>query len=182
MKSKLFLIIILLSGVAGIIFFLVQRNYVIVQVTSNPFASPSLQAGGDVGSNRPIKIYFWKHDKWLTDDATVLWNQQDVTSNTSHVIKQWLLTLQDEHLVSSHILVESVSVDDAGSEVYVSFDHSLFAREWSIHQKWKILESLFKTLRFAITGLQTMVLLVHHQPMQDDHLMLDQPLPIQERS
>jgi hypothetical protein len=183
-KTKTLLFTILLCGIAGILFFLVQRKWIIVQWTFNSphITSIPSQINKQNSVQKPVKLYYWKKEKWHQEEATILWLENNSAQNLKLLIKQWLTLQQDEHIVSPHCLLESVAVSSLGNEAYISFDRTLFSKEWPIIKKWLLLTSLFKTINQAAPVLQSLTLLVHYQIMDDDHLDLSQPLPIQDWS
>lgn len=158
-----------------------QRNWLIIRFTFSP--SRVARSVLDQRSNAPkiIKLYYYKLDKWHQEETSIIWDKQNASLNLKQVIKQWVKVHQDEHLLSGHLTVESVALSSPGSEAYLSFDRTLFSPEWSILQKWRIIESLFKTIHQANFHIASISLLVHHQRMDDDQLDLSQPLPVQER-
>ncbi len=131
--------------------------------------------------HKTIKLFFWRQHKWHHETVTMVWDPQNVGRNATQLIKQWLLVMHDEHVLNRHVSLESIAVSSMGNEAYISFDRSLFAPEWSVIKKWMVIESLIKTVLHNDLSLHSIMLMVHHKPMNDDHIDFSQPLPVQER-
>jgi hypothetical protein len=180
MKSRQSIFIILGCLAAGILFFLIQRKWLIIHFTFNPKELIAIHPQHEA-SRKTIKLFYKKGEKWLHEQTNIVWDEENTAQNTKFLVKQWLLTLQEEHIINPHVSLESIATSTPGSEAYISFDQSLFLPDISIIKKWLIIESLIKTIHYAALPLNSFMLLVHHQPMEDDHLDFSQPIPIQER-
>jgi len=164
------------------IFFLIQRNWLIIHFTFSPSCAESSSTEEKVtAAQKKIKFFYFKNKKWHTEQISLVWDEQNHTMNMQQLIKQWLTVLQDERLLPAHINLESVALSSQGGDAYLSFDRSLFSSDQSIMKKWLILESLFKTMHNAAIPIYSVMFLVHNKPMDDDHLEFSQPLPVQER-
>lgn len=181
MKLRTILVISTLCLFVGALFFLFQRKWIIVQFSFFQPSAVTLSEKDTVG-HKSVKLYYWKHEKWNQEEASLIWHEHDAGQNLKQLIKQWLTVMTDERLIAPHVALESVAVSSQDGHAYVSFDRSLFSKEWTIYKKWMILEGLFKSIRFADSSLQNISLFVGQQPMEDDHLDLSMPLPIQERA
>lgn len=158
-----------------------QHNCLIVHFTFSPLRIAQNVIEQQSNAPKTIKLYYWKDEKWHQEETKIVWDRLNPSLNLKQVIKQWVKVHQDEQLVSPHLAVESVTLSSPESEAFLSFDRTLFNADWSIMQKWLIIESIFKTIHHAQFHITSISLLVHHQPMDDDHLDLSQPLPVQER-
>ncbi len=182
MKTRIFIFIALFCGLVGTLFFLIQRNWLIVQFTGAPSVVPAASTQQNLSSQKAVRLYYWKNDKWHHDEVSIIWGDCARGNNIKQLIKQWLILLQEEHIVAPHIMLQSVTLDASGNNVFVSFDHLLFSRDWSIMKKWQIFQGLCKTLHYAEPKIQKINLLINHQPLEDDHLDFSQALPVIERS
>ncbi len=182
MKTRTFFILTLICCVAGVIFFLIQRNWVIIHFTFSPHHNGSSNTEEKCTAvQKKIKFFYFKNNKWHTEQINLVWDDQNNTMNMQQLVKQWLTLLQDEHLLPAHVNLVSVALSSQGGDAYISFDTSLFSPDQSIMKKWLILESLFKTMHDAAVPIYSVMFLVHNKPMVDDHLEFSQPLPVQER-
>jgi hypothetical protein len=167
----------------GALFFMFQRGWIIVQFTFMPTFQPAsaVAASKDATYQKEVRLYYWKEDKWHYETTTIVWNEHNDGQNLRQMAKQWLVLLSDEHVLPFQVGIESVALSSTGGEAYVSFNRSLFIKDWSIQYKWQILNRLFKTIRYAMPSVQTISLLVHNRPMEDDHIECTYPLPVEER-
>jgi len=181
-KLRNYIFIILLCSCAGVFFFLLQQRWLIIHWNLTPFSDALLApTTGQSTQQKTIKIFYWNHEKWNSDEVSIIWHEDNTTNNLQHIIKQWLMTLQDERLIPPHVTLESVALSSSGNEAYVSFDRSFLNPEQPIINKWRILDGFFKTLLHAQMHIQTITFLVKQKPMDDDHLDFSQPVPVQER-
>jgi hypothetical protein len=179
-KTKFFVILLCLCSLVGIVFFLVQRNWLIVQFTYAPSIAHQ-QAQQSLTSKKSVKIFYWKKGSWHHEEASIVWDDQNLTQTLQQLVKQWLTTMVDEQLIPQNCTLESIALSSPGSEVYLSFDRSFLIPELSIIKKWYVIEGLFKTIHHAGMTINSMMFLVNNQPMIDDHIEFSQPIPAQQR-
>ncbi|MFA5306400.1 MAG: hypothetical protein WC365_03040 [Candidatus Babeliales bacterium] len=180
MKTKFFIVILFLCSVAGIIFFLIQRNWLIIQFTYTQPAATQ-QNPHNVTSKKNIRIFYKNKGGWHHEEASIVWNEHNQEQALGQLIKQWLMTLAGEQLIPRNCILESVVFSSSGNEAFVSFDRSFLLSEQSILKKWYVIEGLFKTIHHAGISLTSLMFLVHDQPMTDDHIEFSQPIPAQQR-
>jgi hypothetical protein len=182
MKLRSFSLLITICIAGGALFFLLHRKWLIVHFTMSPMGITAASTQStQLSTHKTIKLFYWKNEKWLQEEISIIWDEQNMAQNARQVLKQWLATMHNEHLLAPHVALESLALSSLGNEAYISFDRSLFSPEWPIIKKWLILEGLFKTILAAQLPLHSVTLLVHNRPMEDEHLELSQPLPVQER-
>jgi len=175
------LTLVFICFILGLLFFLFKRNHLIIQCTFSPSViTKQPLVPHKASKSRSIKAFFWKHDKWYHEQVNVIWHHDNILENLKHTVMQWLNLLKDEDIISRHINLNAVVMSSIESDGYLSFSHTLFSQEESIIDKWGIIESLIKTLQESRLPLHTMRLLVKHQEMNDSHLDLSQPIPLQE--
>ena len=181
MKFKSFFIVILLCCAAGALFFLIQRNWIIVHFAFAPQSFKELTHKESAAAQKTVKLFWSKNNTWHQSTVSLVWDEHNQALNAQQLIKQWLIALQDEHLISGQIKLESVAVSAHDGTAYLSFNRSLFSPEWSIIKKWLILEGLFKTIHYAQLPIQSILFLINKKPMEDEHLDFTQPIPVHER-
>ena len=181
-KTKKLILFISGTALIGAVFFMLQRNWLIVHFAYFPFvtSNPLPQTLQTTAQHKMIKAYYFKNDRWRYEEVRVIWHDQDMALAIKHIVKQWLSTLQDVGLVAVNIMVDSVAVSTPQTEAFISFDQTLFDKEWSIARKWSVIESLCKTLQSAQVPIHTMTLLVGGTAMPDNHLDLSHPLPLED--
>ena len=182
MKLKTIIFLVLTALATGTLFFMVQRNWLVVHFAFSPFTGDQ-HAGMPVtaAQQKKINVYYRKNSAWHHEEVAVIWHEQDMAQSLKHIVKQWLSVLQDVHQLAPHISVQSVAVASTGSDAYISFDASLFDPAVSITRSWMIIESLGKTIRMAEVPIHAIALLVDNVPMSHDYIDLSIPLPLEER-
>ena len=183
MKSKKIIPFIIGAVLVGAVFFMLQRNWLVIHFAYFPFITNNAlpQALQTTAQHKTVKAYYFKNDRWHHEDVSVIWHDQDLALTIKHIVKQWISTLQDAGLVAANIIVDSVATSTPKTEAFISFDQTLFDKEWSVARKWSIVESLSKTLHSAEVPIHTMTLLVGGAAMSDNHIDLSHPLPLEDR-
>lgn len=179
MKKGFFVLLITaLCLIAGIIFFLIQRQWLIIQWTfdSSPHEIAFLQK--ETVLKKEITFYWWKNDKFQHEKASLIWREGKNAENLQHIINQWLSFLKGEKIVDPTLTVDSVALGAHEQEAYVSFNQPFPWKEWPIHKKWMLLESLFKTIKSSDSMTKFIMILANNEPMPDDHLDFSHTWPI----
>lgn len=158
---------IVCGGSAGLIWFALQSNLIIIRWPQKPTLAASLNA------TREIPLWYYKYNQWIARAETVIWpthpqNQLEI------VTQSWLHQLSDESLIKM-VSLQATLLSRDQKTVYLSFTKSPFNKQQSIDSKLKIIEGLSKTLKEALPSVQGIQLLVNHKPLQDPHLDFLQP-------
>ncbi len=163
----------------GSTFFLVQRNWLIVQWTLGSFEQEEIanQTKQDVVLRKKVDLYYWKDDKFFSEETTFIWFANKA-ENLKHLINNWLSFLHEERITEKKVSLETVFLAESDQQAYFSFDQSPMEKEWSTFKKWHFIESMFKTIRQSGLNIKYVVFLVGHQQMEDDHLDFSQPWPV----
>lgn len=101
----------------------------------------------------------------------------DISDYGARLVTNWLTVLDEEAVVDKPCLLQMLARMPSSQEFIVSFDRSLYTKESATYDKWMLTETLLKTLKSAGLPLQTVRLLVHHTPLDDDHLDFSCPWP-----
>jgi len=169
----------LISIAFGILFFLIQRDIILIRWVSGSQRPYSVElARKSAVSRKQIKYYFWKEEKFQTEDGTLICKKGNIAGNLKRLINNWITCLQDENLIKRNVFVESVALSSFNEEVFLSFNRPLLSKEWPVIKKWYLIESLFKTVRDAKIPIRSFKFLVNHHHMIDDHLDFSQPWPL----
>jgi len=183
MFSKKYLHYIIISSscfVVGMLFFLIQRNWLVIRL--NMFSSTHERVFAQASKNailrKKVKFYYWINEQVCFEEKSVVW-LSDKANLAKHIANIWLALLYDEHVVDKRVKIESVALADFGQAAYFSFDQLPINHEWSIHRKWRLFEGLCKTMHGADLGISHLSFLVHHQPLHDDHLDFAQLWPVE---
>ncbi|MCK4650752.1 hypothetical protein KAT08_01125 [Candidatus Babeliales bacterium] len=179
-KRIFFYLIVLVFFIScGAVFFLIQKNWLIVYLNVDLKKKKYIVKGAEkyTSLRKKVHLYYWKDDKFESEliDFVVFSNKAE---NLKHLINNWLSFLQEERILSKKVCLNTVSLSKDGQQVYFSFGQSPFEREWSIFKKWHFVESMLKTIRDMENSIQYLVLLVGGHLLEDDHLNFSQPWPI----
>jgi hypothetical protein len=117
-----------------------------------------------------ITFYWWKHEKFHHEKATLIWRRDQNAENIKHVINNWLGYLKSEKLLDPVIAIDSVVLSPTEQDAYLSFNQAFSWKEWSIFKKWMLIEGLCKTLKSTNFSLKYITFLINHEPMADEHL------------
>ncbi len=179
-KYLLYLFLVLGCLFVGAIFFLIQRNWLIIQWTLGGENQDDviIQSRQDIALRKKVDLFYFKEDKFASEESTFVWFSNK-SENIKHLISNWLLFLHAERILCKKVCLESVALSQDDQQAFFSFDQLPLDREWSILKKWHFIESMFKTIRGAAIDIKSVVFLVGHQPMEDDHLDFSQSWPIE---
>ncbi|MBD3273568.1 hypothetical protein GF385_04445 [Candidatus Dependentiae bacterium] len=162
----------------GILFFLIHKDIVVVKFFWNSKNQEFILNSKDSYIKRKdIKFFYFKDDKLLSDSKKIVWFK-DKVKLLKHLVNNWLSFLQEERLVTNSIGLDTVCLGQDGQTAYFSFDKYLFDSDWPIYYKWNFIESLLKTIRESGLDISSIVFLVNHKIMQDDHLDFSFAWPI----
>ncbi|HSW75799.1 MAG TPA: hypothetical protein VLG50_02050 [Candidatus Saccharimonadales bacterium] len=178
MKKNIFYFVVSLLLVAmGCLFFLYQESWIV-------FSFPQKQSlhaltNQQKINSKEVSLWIWNNRKILKKETTEIMYGQDITQNIKILLNNWFLFLEEEGLTDKQIFVQSVALSPAGHEAFISLNQYPFDKSASTFQKLMLIESLLKTLQENKIPITAIRLLVHHQPLQDDHLNFDTAWPIQ---
>jgi hypothetical protein len=129
-----------------------------------------------ISTKKTLSLYFFKHDRWNKEQVDIVWDH-DEARRIQILINALLTLLEEEQIVSKKSSVQSVALNERKTYAYISFDRSFLDKETSTSTKMMIIESILKTLRENDITVQYIQLLVHHEPMHDQHLEISHPWP-----
>ena len=168
MKNKI--IILVTSFLAGMLFFCTYQEWLIIS-----WRKPYNQRETTSAMNKKTVIVWQeKNNDWVQEPVQILWsdNQQETLKNLTN---GWLSWLNDEQVLTKKIMTESVLFSPSGYEMYVSFDHNPFEKNWSIHKKESFIKALLKNYKENGCPASSIYFLVDHKPLQDSHLDFNEP-------
>lgn len=179
MKFLYYLGAIPLFFVLGITLFLVKRNWMIVHWVPSYRRSDDISGvlNKKIAPKKKINLYFFKGEALKKEEVSLVW-----LSSKAEILKliigNWLTLVYEERILAKRVRIESVALASFEQEAYVSFDQVPFLQESSIHKKMQLLNALRRTIDSSGLGIQSLVFLVRHEPMVDDHLDFSQPWPV----
>lgn len=177
-KISFYFLIIFFCILGGVLFFFIQREWVIFKFNFGFGKTNSdLFSKQDLSLRRKVKMYYWKDEKILFEEQMLIWFANK-SETLKHLVNNWLSFLHQERLIDKKISLETVMIDQGGQQAYFSFNQNPFDHEWSIFHKYSLIECLFKTIKNSGIDTKTIVFLVGNQAMEDDHLDFSKDWPI----
>lgn len=174
-KNHYFYVLAFTCLVIGISFFLIQREFLVIQWS---FANKHSIANTSTTTKREITIYCWNGQQYIDHQTSLIWNRANHLANLRVLVDAWLRLTYTEQILSQRVSLQSISWPKLDKEAYLSFDSKLLDHEWSIRTKIFFIQSLFKTISQAQIPLNHIIFLVHYQSMLDEHLDFSYPWPI----
>ena len=124
-----------------------------------------------------IQLCFWHNNRWQQETISILWHNTH-EQNLYHIITNWLNWAQEENVLQKKVALQTVLLSASGNEAFLSFDQVPFDEQDATHTQWMFVESLLKTLRDNNITIAHIRFLVHHQPLEDDHLDFTNAWPL----
>ncbi len=176
MKQILYIFLIAICCTIGSLFFLYQESWIII---TSPFSSQQ-EESNTLQQNttyKTVTLYAWQQTK-LKQETTQVVHSDNTAQNIKLLLNAWLLFLEDEHLAEQENQISSVALSPSKQEAFISLNQYPFDKSWSTYKKLMWTESLLKTIKDNKMPIQSVRLLVHHQPIQDDHLNFELSWPV----
>lgn len=173
MNTRIYSALSIITFFASLLFFAMYNQWIL-------FRSPwNMQQTTDTTSimqKKQVTHYYFHGDKWKTEKQELLWTENN-EKNIFQLINAWLTLLEEEHITTKKINLQSALISTAGC-AYLSFDHNLLPKEETIFKKWMLIESLLTTISHNSIPVCCVQFLVQHQQLQDQHLDFSLPWPI----
>jgi hypothetical protein len=172
MDKKVYTIISITCFFAGILFFALYNEWIIIK-------SPRIfsdQLPTSLLKKKEIAHFYFHHNKWKTEKQEILWAENDAI-NATNLINAWLSIVDEERITQKKITLQSALISTSGS-LYISFDQNLLTKEDPIFKKWMLIEGLLKTIAHNGIPIHHVQFLVQHQQLHDQHLDFSLPWPL----
>ncbi len=176
--NVLWLLLISISSTAGLIFYLAQHHILIIHWSATPNAQLIQELQRNTVMRKKVFMYFCKTTTFERTPIEILWTRDNHQENLNNLVGNWITQLQDEKLISHYVTLKSAAYSPISREGIISFSQSPFEPNWSIQQKWYCLESLCLSIREAEIPTTSLIFLVNNHPMEDEHLDLSHPWPL----
>lgn len=176
-KLTRFAFLALACSCSGVLFFLIQREFIIIQ-WSYPPKNISQNFSVDGTTTRIIMLYCWNNKRLLDHQVSLIWYRTNPAENLKTLVSAWIDFAHSEHILSKSIVLQNAWYASHNKEAYLSFDQPIFDATWSIKKKIFLMQSLLKTIGKTDLQIQHLVFLINHQPMIDDHLDFSYPWPL----
>jgi N-acetylmuramoyl-L-alanine amidase len=168
-------LIMIASIIIGMLFFAFYHHWIIIQL---PWTTYSYESSNPkLGTKQTLTIYFFDGAQEKTEPKELVWSD-DEQMNLTYLVRSWLTMLYEENITPRKILLITTIINPHTHEALISFDRSLFPKEFSLHTKYLLIESLLKTIRQSSLSVTSVRFLAHHEPMTDQHLSFLTPWPI----
>lgn len=160
----------------GMLFYGFYNNLIIIQLPQRKGLSHGTEQRH--AQHKPLTLWYWDGKQLIKEEKELIYssNMQDTLAD---LVARWLSVLEEEHLLTKKVTVQSVLLDTQNTTAYISFDRTPLAKELSTHDKLMTIESLLKTLRDSDFPLKKVQFLANHKPMHDVHLDFERPWAIQ---
>lgn len=176
MNKGLYLAGCLTLFIIGSLFFFYQESWLII--TSPFYKQTELSANLQHNTTyKTITLYGWLNNTLKIESTEIIYSD-NVAQNIKLLLNSWLLFLEDEHITDKQTQIMSVALSISKQEAFISLNQPPFDPASSTHQKLMWIESMLKTIRENKIPITSIRLLVHHQPLLDDHLNFDISWPI----
>lgn len=173
MKNYSFLLLFCIPVIMGILFFAFLQNWIIIRL---PTTATHKQHAPTI-TKKTVQLIFWHNNKWNTEKTDLIWSEKK-DHNLYYLINSWLSLLDEEEIMTKKVSLQTALLVSSGQEAYLSFDRNPLDKERSTFDKWMWIEGLLKTIRENNITIQKVRLLVHHQPLHDNHLDFSKPWPL----
>lgn len=168
----------LICCLGGALFFLIQRKWLIIQWTFSSDKNEMALAKKETVIKKEITFYWWKKEAMHAKKGTLIWRHDRNADNIKQIISIWIGSLNDEKIIEPGIAIDSAVFSPSGQDLFISFNQQFPWKEWSIHKKWMLVESLCKTIKSTGLPLKYITFFVNQEPMPDDHLDFTHPWSI----
>ena len=175
-KHKYPILISLACFFLGMTVLLVKRSWLIVHwVPGYARSEASVSSSSKhIVHRKDVTLYYWKDGKVKKEIDSCICGAGKA-EDIKLVVGNWLSFLYEERVLGKRVGIQSVALSASEQEAFFSFDHVPFAREWSIRKKWQLLDGLCRTIAALDLEIQSVLFLVNHEHMNDDHLDFSQP-------
>ena len=159
---------------SGILFYGLYRQWLVIAIPR--FSRLDYQPTKIATQKRVVTLYYLLHDNWHHETTELLWPAEPADA-LLYVTRALMALLYEQHLLTKRVGVQSV-VAASNKSMLISFDRNPFDKQSSTHDKLYIIESILKTIQATKLSVQSVMFLVHHQPLNDYHLDFTNPWPI----
>lgn len=152
-----------LPAVGALLFFATQTDWIIWRGPMH-----ALHQNHITQTNKQCNLYYWQQQKIEHEIVAQHWTQ-DEQLNLYNLLTAWTSLLYDERCINHKLSIESVMLTPSKQLAYISFDCNPFDNEQAIHEKYRFIETLCKTIG-NLQSIEYIHLLVHHNTLSDPHL------------
>lgn len=175
MKYLTTLWLVVCSFIVGTILYAYQKEWIIIIL---PQATAVYQSENvdEKLQHHKVALFFFKHKQWHKEEINIIWSP-DAAQNVKTLANNWLMLLEDEKIIEKDIQVISAIISPS-KELFISLNKEPFNKQDATYTKLMIIEGLLKTIRENKISVQSIRFLIHHQPLNDDHLNFSTSWPL----
>jgi hypothetical protein len=159
----------------GALYFAFNQGWIVIRsfstTTETDQAINALRA-----TKKHMNLLLWNNNKWNKESVEII-TTADIAQTMHYLINAWLTLLDEEGGMTKKVSLQSALMSARG-QLYISFDRTPFDENSPTHDKWMWIESLLATVRENEPSVQAVHFLVHHHPMEDNHLDFSSPWPV----
>jgi hypothetical protein len=167
--------LLLISFLIGFIYFAFNQGWIVI----NPSSAQSQAEATALSlksTKKQMNLIFWNEGKWDKESVEII-ATADPALTVQHLVTSWL-TLLDEEGAMSHKITLQAALMSANRQLYLSFDRTPFDENSSTHDKWMWIEGVLATIKENEPAVHSVHFLVHHLPLEDNHLDFSNAWPI----
>lgn len=172
-KNIVFLCVIGLI-ICGFLLFLMHSFFVII-----PRAHFQTHFFESITEKRTVQLVFYLPNKKVSESVCLIIQQSSPEEQIALILQKWFMMIFEEGYHDRLINLQAALIDEVTKTCYLSFDQNPFKKESSTHARWLFMESLLATIRQQKYQIQSVQVLVNHQPVDDTYLDISIPWPIQ---
>lgn len=161
--------------VLGMLVFALKSHYIIIRGTYNAHQEGTAQPEAH---KKEVSLYYHRNDSWHKETVCLLW-LNDLQQNYFALVQQWLFMVYQEQMIHKKVMLQSAIISPDKRTLYLSFDRAFLSKEATTEYNWFLIEALLLTIKPQSSILQSVQLLINHQPLHDPHLDCSRPWPLQ---
>jgi hypothetical protein len=168
-KVKCLPFIILCSFVSALLFFSLQKKWIIIQ-------KPIIITESIITKTEQKEYTLYWNSHALQQETKTIILTDNMQKNLHYLLNSWLTYLYEEEL-HKKLHIETTMLNRSETELFISFDRQPFGKQQSMQQKIDFIQNLLKTVAQCCSVSKVRFLLRHKQ-FHDPHLDFSQSWPI----
>lgn len=170
-------VIFLTSGflfIIGILFFAYQESWIIIDIPQNSALS-SLQK--PCVKETSVQLWIFKKNQWISETKQIIKNN-NTAQTLQNLLNSWFSFLEEEQIISRSIIVDSVVISPTNTLAFISLNQNPLSPKLNTYESLMFMQGMLKTIKENKISIQSIQLLIQHQPLIDHRLNLTIPWPI----
>lgn len=172
-EKKLFLISCL-TFMIGLTFFAWYKSWFMIVFEQD---QQEQTLAGQIKTKQTVTLSLWNNQRWQQEKAEIITSEHREES-LQNLITAWLRFAEQEYHDTKQVLLQSIALNTAQTELMISFDRNPLNKQDSTVNKLMVIEGLLKTIRTFDPQITEVRFLANHQPINDAQLEFTKPWPI----